>query len=123
MFGKTLQKNNCNVVYASGDLVTTIAQIAINSALTNQTVVVGGEINMLVVLCHHFDKECHNIWFKSDEGKSNNTKLWNLERMDGILGERVMRGLIFMHVIMGSERTSHLFGLSTATALKKFNDS
>lgn len=122
MLGKALQENNCKVVYASGDPISTIAKVAVSGAILNETEVVGGSIEELVVLCHNFNIENYNIWFRSDEKKAKATRLWSLRKMYEILGNNVMKSLIFMHVITGSTGTSHLFGLSPSTALNKFNN-
>lgn len=122
MLGKTLHENNCEVVYASGDPISTIAQVAVRGAVLNETVVIGGSIAELAMLCHNFNDESYNIWFQSDEKKSKSKRLWSLQKMNEILGGNVMKSLIFMHAMTGSEGTSHLFGLSTLTALNKFNN-
>lgn len=121
MLGKVMHDNDCNVVYASGDPIPTIAQLAVRSALLNETVVVGGNIEELVALCHNFDNEIsYNIWLQSDENKSK-ARLWSMQKMDEVLGGNVMKNLIVMHVLTGSAGTSHLFGMSKSTAFHKFN--
>lgn len=123
LLGKVLHENNCEVIYASGDPVSTIANVAIRKALSNETVVVGGNIEELVVLCHKFDNEgSYDILLLSDEKKQKPSKLWSLQKMDEIFGRDMMESLIFMHVVTGSAATSHLFGLSTSTALIKFKN-
>lgn len=121
MLGKVLHENDCNVLYSS-NTVAKIAETAMNAANSKETVVVGGDITELVVLCHHFESDGRTIWFQSDERKPKMSKLWDLERMNEVLGGNVMKSLVFMHVLVGSVGTSHLFGLNTSTILKKFND-
>lgn len=120
MLGRALQQK-CEVVFSTNP-VTAIVKVAVQNAVFNKTVVVGGTIEELVVLCHSFENENYNIWFQPDEKKPNKCKLWNLEKMHEILGAKVMKGLLFMHAVMGSSGTSHLFGLSTSIPIKKFND-
>ena len=50
-----LQLSGCNIIHAPGDADLMIVQMANQSAKSITTVLVGDDIDLLVLLCHHGD--------------------------------------------------------------------
>ena len=66
MLGNHLIEEGCHVVHAEGDADLIIAQTAVKSAEEHQTVVVGEDTDLLVLLCFYADTTHQTIFFRSD---------------------------------------------------------
>ena len=64
MLGETLEQNNCKSYYASADANLLMVQKAVESATTMKTVLVGSDIDLLVLLCYHASLDTCNLLFK-----------------------------------------------------------
>ena len=55
LLGEKLQLSGCNIIHAPGDAELMILQMAVQSAKSITTVLVGDDTDLLVLLCHHAD--------------------------------------------------------------------
>jgi len=53
LLGEKLQLSGCNVIHALGDAGLMIVQMAVQSAKSITTALVGADTDLLVLLCHH----------------------------------------------------------------------
>ncbi|KAG1697184.1 hypothetical protein GQR58_006011 [Nymphon striatum] len=83
------------------------------------TVLVGDDTDLLVLLCYHADMTSKDIFFRP-EPKANSTKCraWNIKKTKDLLGSRVCKVILFIHAILGCDSTSRLQGLGKGMALK-----
>ena len=77
-----LEKNSCNTYHATGDADLLIVQKAVQSATTSKTVLVGEDIDLIVLLCYHANFDYHDIFFCSEkklclEYQSHKRKAWS----------------------------------------------
>jgi len=63
MLSKALQLTNCETYHASGDADLLIVQKAVQSAVSTNTVLVGEDTDLIVLLCYHASIESHNLFF------------------------------------------------------------
>ena len=81
-----------------------------------QTILVGEDTDLIVLLCFHVTNSCYDIFFKSEKGEGQN------ETQDaGIsknLGRDICTNLLFAHAILGCDITSQVFSLGKGSALK-----
>ena len=80
MLSEELKKNNCEVHHASGDADILIVMKTIQTANSSNTVLVGDDIDLLVLLCYHASIESHDLLFCP--GPKKNTKqprIWNIK--------------------------------------------
>ena len=74
-----LEKCNCKIYHATGDADLLIVQKAVQSAVTNKTVLVGEDTDLIVLLCYHANLDSHDLFFHP-EPKRNMKKahVWNI---------------------------------------------
>ena len=107
--------------HASGDADLLIVQKAVQSATSCNTVLVGDDTDLLVLLCHHASLESHDLFFCPEPKK--NTKqprIWNIKAVKQRLGPDVCQHILFLHAVLGCDTTSRLHGIGKGAALKKY---
>ena len=124
MLSSELEKNNCRTHHASGDADFLIVQKAVQSATTNNTVLVGDDTDLIVLLCYHASLESHNLFF-CPEPKKNTKKVrvWNIKVTKEKLGQDICQSILFMHAFLGCDTTSSLYGIGKGMYLSKFKAS
>ena len=107
------------VVNAKSDADLLIAQTAVESAKISDTVVVGDDTDLLVLLCFHSDMTAHEMYF-IPEPKTMSTKqrVWDIKSTKSVLGLDICQRLLFIHAILGCDTTSQPFGIGKGAALK-----
>ena len=124
MLGRELEKNNCKTYHASGDADLLIVQKAVQSATTSNTVLVGDDTDLIVLLCYHAKLESYDLFFRP-EPKKNTKKLriWNIKATKEKLGQDICSNILFIHAFLGCDTTSRLYGIGKGTSLSKFKAS
>lgn len=115
LMGRTFEDKGFRVFHSEGDADLLIVQTAIQEAITENTVVVGEDTDLLVLLCHHAQLDSHPIFFKQT-GKT--SKVWNIQNLKKDVGNEVCKYLLFGHAILGCDTTSSIFGVGKGIALK-----
>ena len=69
MLSEELKKNNCEVHHASGDADLLIVMIAVQSANSSNTLLVGDDTDLLVLLCYA-SIESHDLLFCPEPKKN-----------------------------------------------------
>ena len=118
MLSRELEKNNCK--HASGDADFLIVQKAVQSATTSNTVLVGDDTDLIVLLCYHAKLESHDLFFRP-EPKKNTKKLriWNIKATKEKLGQDICSNILFIHAFLGCDTTSRLYGIGKGISLSK----
>ena len=121
MLSRELEKNNCKTYHASGDADLLIVQIAVQSASTSNTVLVGDDTDLIVLLCYHAKLESHDLFF-CPEPKKNTKKLriWNIKATKEKLSQDICSNILFIHAFLGCDTTSCLYGIGKGMSLSKF---
>lgn len=124
MPSEALQKKNCETHHASGDVDLLIVLKAIQSATTTNTVLVGDDTDILVLLCYHASMESHDLFF-CPEPKRNTKKpcIWNIKATKQMLGPDICNHILFIHALLGCDTTSRLYGIGKGASLKRFRAS
>ena len=120
-----LERAGCAVEQSRGDADTLIVMTAVKSAETFDTVVVGDDTNLLVLLCFHAKNVQKALYFRP-EPKLNSKKcrIWDIRKTRDVLQETTCENILFAHAISGCDTTSRLHGVGKHLALKKLlNDS
>lgn len=124
MLSEELQKANCETHHASGDADLLIVQKAVQCATTNNTVLIGDDTDLLVLLCYHASLDSHDLFFCSESRK--NTKkpcTWNIKATKQLLGPDICKHILFLHAVLGCDTTSRPHGIGKGASLKKFKES
>ena len=120
MLSRELEKNNCKTYHASGDADLLIVQKAIQSATTSNTVLVGDDTDLIVLLCYHAEFESRDLFFRP-EPKKNSKR--NIEATKEKLGQDICSNILFIHAFLGCDTTSRLYDIGKGTSLSKFKAS
>ena len=123
MLGHHLEKK-CKVYNASGDADLLIVQKAVQSASLMDTALVGGDTDLLILLCYHASLDSHNIFFRPEPKKTaKKFKVWDIKDVKKQLGRGLCKNILFLHAVLGCDTTSQLYGIGKGTSLKKFKTS
>jgi len=115
-----LEMAGCSTFQAKGDADTLIVRTAVDSAQLVDTVLVGDDTDLLVLLCHHAESVSKDLYFRPEpKSNSNKYRMWDIKKMNTELGDTVRRTILFVHAILGCDTTSRLFGIGKAVSLKK----
>jgi len=124
MLSDSLMMSKCEVHHASGDADLLIVQKAVESARRVNTVLVGDDTDLLVLLCYHASVDSHIIYFKPESKKgTKNPRVWDITATKKQLGPEICTHILFLHAILGCDTTSHLHGIGKGNSLKKFQSS
>ena len=121
-----LEQNGCQTIHARGDADVLIVQTAIQAASTSNTVVIGDDTDLLILLCYYTPIDSsHKVYFRP-EAKTGTHKLprcWNIQHTKDILGACVSENMLFGHALLGCDTTSRVFGIGKGVALKQLRSS
>ena len=73
LLGQELEKASCTVYHASGDADVLIIQKAAQSA---ETILIGEDTDLLVLLCYYTTPELHPLYFMSEPKRNSKNRLW-----------------------------------------------
>ena len=97
---------------------------AVHTANSSNTVLVGDDTDLLVLLCYHASIESYEFFFCPEPKK--NTKqprIWNIKVAKQRLGADICQHILFLHAVLGSDTTHRLHGIGKGASLKKFQAS
>ena len=124
MLGDYLQLSGCDVLHATGDADLLIVQTAIISAESNDTILVGEDTDLIVLLCYYARDAIHDIFMLSQHKvATQKTRVWDMKHTIEKLGADICQDILFIHAICGCDTTSRLFGIGKGTSLKKYTSS
>ena len=117
MLGSKLEIAGCTILYAKGDADTMIVKAAVECSLQINTIEVGDDTDLLVLLCYHCEFSSHDVFFQP-EPKANTAKhrVWDPRKTKTVLGVKVIQVILFVHAILDCDTTSRLHGLGKASA-------
>ena len=119
MLGAELEKYNCQVFHDTADADYTIAIKAAESAESIDTVLVGNDTDLLVLLLHHANHESKEIFFMPESRKNSKLRVWNIKEAKEKLGTYICKNILFLHALLGSDTTSRIYGFGKAALMKK----
>ena len=115
-----LERAGCSVDHAKDDADVLIVPTAVASARHKETVLIGDDTDLLVLLLHHAEMDAHDVYLTSEPKKSSQrNKIWCIRQSKQLLGPDVCDHILFIHAILGCDVTSHLFGLGKGLAVKR----
>ena len=121
LLGSYLEKK-CKLYHAPGDVDVLTVQKTVESSTMMDTVLVGDDTDLLVLLCYHANLDSHNILFRPEPKKNTkNPRVWNIKAVKEQLGLEVCNNIPFLHAVLGCDTTSQLYGIGKGTSLKKFS--
>ena len=124
MVGDHLEMKKCEVHHAPGDADLLIVQKAVELATRVNTVLVGDDTDLLILLCYHANLDSHSIFFRPEPKKgTKNPRVWDIKAVKKQLGHEISTHILFLHAVLGCDTTSRLHGIGKGNSLKKFRSS
>ena len=115
-----LRNQGCKTIHADYDADTLIVRTAVQCSKTINTVLVGEDTDLLVLLCYHMNTDYHNIVFQSEMKVSlKKIRIWDIKKTKTVIGQELCKILPFVHAISGCDTTSRLFGVGKGQNVKK----
>ena len=122
MLSRFLQEDDCPTNHAEGDADVLIVKTAVVSARERNTVLLGDDTDLLVLLCFYTRSDSFDLYFKPEPKANSRRRDWNMKKAKEHLGD-VCHDLLFLHAILGYDTTSRVHGIGKAAALKKYANS
>ena len=124
MLSEKLVETNIRTYQASEDADLLIVQKAVESASRVDTVLVGDDTDLLVLLIYHGRLDSCALFFKPEPKKTTkNPQVWDIHAVKMQLGPAVCSHILFLHAILGCDTTSQPHGIGKGNSLKKFRES
>lgn len=118
MLSSYLEKSGSEVNHADGDADVLIVSTALKAAETCNTILIGDDTDLIILLCHHATRNDMKIFFHSKPKSGESDRYMDIRQVQSALGNQVCQCLLFAHAILGCDTTSRLFGFGKAAGLK-----
>ena len=106
-----LKRAGCLTDQAKQDADLLIVRTAVTAARTKDTVLVGDDTDLLVLLLYHVEMNAHELFFAPEPKQSSKkNRVWCIKQTETLLGP------------MGCDTTSRLYGLGKGIAMKKIKN-
>lgn len=113
-------KVNCQTCHLQADADLVIVQTAVESARRMNTLLIGDDTDLLILLCYYREMDAHKLFFQPEPKANSRRRIWNMKVLKEKQGQDVCNNLLFIHAILGCDTTSHIHGIGKGASLKKF---
>ena len=101
MVGDHLVMKKCEVHHAPGDADLLIVPKAVELATRVNTVLVGDDTDLLILLCYHANLDSHSIFFRPEPKKgTKNPRVWDIKAVKKQLGHEICTHILFLHAVL-----------------------
>ena len=118
-----LSNHGCQVFHDKADADLQIVQKTIDSANSAETILVGDDTDLLVLLLYHAPLDKHDVYFAPEPKRNTRNRIWNIKKVKKTLGSFLCKHILFLHSLLGCDTTSRLYGIGKGSILKKFTES
>ena len=119
MLGAELQKYNCKVYHDSADADYLVVKKAIDTAESMDTILVGDDTDLLVLLIFHTQPQGKDIFFVPEPKKKYKSSWMEYKGDEEKLGPILCKHILFMHAFLGCDTTSRIYGFGKSAMMKK----
>ena len=120
--GDYLERAGCSIAHARADADLLIVQEAISASQWKDTVLVGDDTDLLVLLLHHAHTSGRALFLRPEsKPTSKKSRIWNIRKSKEELGPAVCSRLLFVHALLGCDTTSRLYGIGKQVGLSKIH--
>ena len=123
--GSKLQHAGRRVLYAKADADVLIVKTAIESAENNDTVLVGEDADLLVLLLYHTPDAGYKVYFSPQvKSQKKSPKMWDIKQTKQKLDEKteICGNILFLHAFLGCDTTSKIQGHGKGQSLTKIEN-
>ena len=124
LLGEQLEGSGCQVFHGKGDADVLIVLKALELANTKDTVLIGDDTDLLVLLLSKdMPQSSKKIFFAPEPKKIHSkTRIWDIKQVKVDLGSFICQHLLFLHALSGCDTTSRLYGIGKGPILKKLKN-
>ena len=115
-----LVKSNCRTYHSHNDADVIIVQTAIKSAKNIDTVLIGDDTDLLVLLCYYTDLKSHNSFFRPEAKQNQQQCMEHMKVVKEQLGQNMCTNILFIHAMLRCNTTSQHYGVGKKKAFQKF---
>ena len=109
MLSHYLQLAECLTEHAEEDADLLIAQTAVQSAATTNTVLVADDTDLVILLCYHADPDGFDLFMQfSTRGTTKKNRICDINVTQSELDADICNNILFIHAILGCDTTSRL---------------
>lgn len=119
---KKLKDNSFEARTSFGNPIVMLAKTAVELSRTYNTVVVGKQADLIMVLCFLALPESFSLVYLYEETSKKAIQMFLISEMKETLGEEQSKYLLFVNAMGGCKTTSQIFNLSKAALLNKLDD-
>ena len=93
---------------------------AVDPSANVNTVVVGDDTDLLILLLCHAKKDTNKIFFcpKQKQNAKKQSKVWDIQLCQRVL---ICQCILFLHAFLGCDTTSSIFGIGKGLSIKAFS--
>ena len=113
MLSQFLKNRKCTTYHAKGDANVLFVKTAVESSQERNTVLVGDNTDLLVLLCFYTRPDGYDLYFILEPKANSRRRVWNMKKVKEQLGDDVSHNMLFLHAIS-------FFETGKAAALKKY---
>ena len=112
LLSQRLEQAGCEMHQARGHADVLIVQTALTSAAKQDTVLVGDDTDLFVLLIYHANNVRHNVFFRPETRRAsqNGNICRNIHAMRALIGSVVTNNIMFLRDILGCDTTSGVYG-------------
>lgn len=119
---KTLEDNGLSVSICFENVAVPMTNIAVQYSQAHDTVVVGKQVDLIMVLCFHASLDDCRMFYMYEESSKKPLQVFNITEMKNRLGLVKSKHLLFAHAIGGCKTTSQLHNISKTSAYNKLDN-
>ena len=123
LLAEHLTNKNFTVRQARADADVLIVQTAIQQATSTETVLVGDDTDLFVLLCFHASTSGKQLYFSPEPKNGESAKAYNVGGVVQQLGSQVCKLLLFAHAVLRCDTTSRTYGIGKGVAVRKLIES
>ncbi len=116
---KKLKDNGCSVNTSFDNAIVMMAKLATESSKTTNTVVIGKQADLLMVLCFYAIPDKCRIFYMYEETTKKPLQVYQITEMREKLGEVQSKHLLFIQAMSGCATTSQMFNIGKGALLNK----
>ena len=112
--------------HAEEDADLLIAQTAVQSAATKNTVLVADDTDLVIMLCYYADPDGFDLSMQfSTRGTTKKNRIWDIKVTQSELGADICNNIMFIHAILGCDipHPDYNYDLGKGLSRKRFTSS
>jgi len=113
-------RRHCHTFHGPGDADLLIVQKAVESATTTNTLLIGDDTDLLILLIYHTNLESHDLFFKLLNLSQRKALIIHVSGTSSSSSNSwvpVCQHILFIHAILGCDTTSSMYGIGKGAAL------